>query len=265
MIDVHIHTRHSFDSSELPQNYINAAISNGVPTIGFSEHYDYDAFLDGADITLCDLDAYVADINSLRKTNTNTDILCGIEFGYTGIAVPTYKKLTQNYPFDYVINSVHTLPARGDSYFPSFFTGRTIRQSYIDYFNAVLASVKADYDFQIIGHIGYVSRYCKGENSKINYKDYAEIFDEILKEIINRGKCLEINTSSGEEGSDFLPDKDVIERYLQLGGNKLSFASDAHKSCDYLRKSQLVKSYLTSIGIKQLCYFKSRNCIYYDI
>jgi histidinol-phosphatase (PHP family) len=160
---------------------------------------------------------------------------------------------------------VHTLPNRGDSYFPQFFKGKTIRQSYLDYFNAVLESVKADLDYQIIGHIGYVSRYCKGENSKIKYADYSEIFDEILKEIIKRDKCLEINTSSGEAGSDFLPDKDVIERYLALGGKNLSFASDAHKAGDYLRKVGKVEDYLRATGVKKLCYYKAKKCVYYDI
>jgi histidinol-phosphatase (PHP family) len=192
-------------------------------------------------------------------------VLCGIEFGYSKAASLQYKKLADEYPFDYIINSVHTLPGRGDSYYPAFFDGKTIRQSYLDYFNAVLASVKADFDYQIIGHIGYVSRYCKGENSKIRYCDYSEIFDEILKEIINRDKCLEINTSSANAGSDFLPDCDVVEQYLKLGGKKLSFASDAHKACDYLRKESIVKKYLKSIGIDKLCYYENRKCVYYDI
>jgi histidinol-phosphatase (PHP family) len=265
MIDIHIHSRFSFDSEELPENYIAKAQQLNIPVIGFSEHYDYDALLDGADIALADLPEYVAYINNLKRRKIYPKVLCGIEFGYSAAASERYKTLAEEYNFDYIINSVHTLPGRGDSYFSTFFDGKTVRQSYLDYFNAVLASVKADFDYQIIGHIGYVSRYCKGENSKINYCDYSEIFDEILTEIIKRDKCLEINTSSGNAGSEFLPDCDVIERYLKLGGKKLSFASDAHRVGDYLRKEQIVKDYLKSIGVSKLCYYENRKCVFYDI
>jgi histidinol-phosphatase (PHP family) len=266
MIDIHIHTRFSHDSKELPENYINAANERKIPVIGFSEHYDYDAILDNdQNVWLCDIASYYSYYKKLKEQFKTPDILFGIEFGYRDNATFEYKRLTKDYPFDYIINSVHTLPNRGDSFYPSFFAGRSIHQSYLDYFNAVLDSVKADYDYQIIGHIGYVSRYCKGENTKINYVDYSEIFDEILKEIIKRDKCLELNTSTRDAGSDFLPDKDVVERYLELGGNKLSFAGDAHRAEDYLRSEQKVEEFLKSIGIKKMCYYKQRKCVYYDI
>lgn len=262
--DIHLHTRFSFDSSEEPENFINKARTLGVPAVGFTEHYDLDAVGDEG-YTLSDVASYMDEYARLRKQFPETEILRGIELGYDGRFVGEYKKLVEKYPFDYVINSVHTLPGRGDSYYPRFFEGTTVRKAYLDYFNAVLASVRADYDFQIIGHIGYVSRYCKGENAKIKYCDYAEIFDEILNEIISRGKCLEINTSSGEAGCDFLPDKDVIERYLSLGGTRLSFASDAHSAGKYLNKADKVTAFLKSLGVKQMCYFKDRKCIFYDI
>jgi histidinol-phosphatase (PHP family) len=265
MIDIHIHAQFSFDSSELAENYIERAKQLNIPVIGFSEHYDYDAVLDGADIKLADIPAYINNVQRLKGMYSSPQILSGIEFGYSKAAASRYKQIESSYPFDYIINSVHTVSGRGDSYYPEFFRGSSIRQAYLEYFNAVLQSIKVDYDYQIIGHIGYVSRYAKGENTKIKLCDYSEIYDEILKEIIARDKCLEINTSSGDAGSDFLPDKDVIERYLALGGKKLSFASDAHRADDYLRKVIIVKDYLTSIGVSKLCYYKNRNCVFYDI
>lgn len=265
MIDIHLHTRFSFDSKEEPENFIGKANSLGIKSLGFSEHYDYDAFLDGADISLCDVPAYAAYLNKLRENYPDTEILFGIELGYSPAAEEEFRKLTNRYPFDYVINSVHTLPGRGDCYYPRFFDGITLRQAYTDYFNAVLASVKADYDYQIVGHIGYVSRYCKGENALIKYYDYSEIFDEILKEIIKRDKCLEINTSTGEANCDFFPDKDIIIRYLQLGGEKLSFASDAHSAEKYRKGADKVKQFLSAEGVSELCYFKNRQCLFYKI
>lgn len=265
MIDIHVHSRFSFDSEENPENYIRTAQELCVPVLGFSEHYDYDAFLDGADIGLTDINAYLNYINKVKSAVNTPEILCGIEFGYSEKATPEYKKTAEKYPFDYIINSVHTLPDRGDCYFDEFFKGKTIRELYYDYFNAVLQSVKADYDYQIIGHIGYVSRYRTGEGTKILYKDYSDILDEILKEIIKRDKCLEINSSRGSSGSRFLPDFDVIERYVKLGGSKLSFGSDAHRTENYLKNSAELRNFLKSIGVETLYYYKKRQPISYKI
>ncbi|MDE7401690.1 MAG: histidinol-phosphatase HisJ family protein, partial [Clostridia bacterium] len=205
-----MHTKFSFDSQEDMENYVCAAKRAGIPAIGFSEHYDYDAVLDGENISVADIQKYKNAVSALRGKFSTPEILFGIEFGYRDISVSKYRELNEKYDFDYVINSVHTLKGRGDCFHDRFFEGRTLKESYYDYFHAVLESVKADFDYQIIGHVGYVSRYRTGENSQILYDDFSEIIDEILREIINRDKCLEINTSTGKSASCFLPDKDII-------------------------------------------------------
>ncbi len=265
LIDIHLHSGFSFDSSEKISNYIEKARESGVPALGFSEHYDYDAVLDGADIALCDIPKYTEYVKGLRENIASPEILCGIEFGYRDISVEQYRRLISEYNFDYVINSVHTLPERGDCFHERFFAGRSIQECYRDYFKAVLESVNADFDYQIVGHLGYVSRYRSGCNSKINYSDFSDILDEILKCIIARDKCLEINASVGKTGGLSLPDTDVIVRYLQLGGKKLSFGSDAHSVKDYLRNSTAVVTFLKSAGVHEMYYYKHRKPIAYKI
>ena len=266
MVDVHLHTKFSFDSEEEPENYLSKAVKLKLNAIGFSEHYDYDAFLDGEkDVTLADLDSYTSYINYLKLNHPEIEILQGIEFGYRKEAVSQYVKLISQYQFDYVINSLHTLPNRGDCYHDKFFAGKTLKESYSDYFKGVLESVNADYDYQIIGHVGYVCRYRKGNEAKIIYADFADILDEILKAIIAKDKCLEINTSNGVSGCTFLPDKDIIKRYLELGGKLLSFGSDAHAADRFHRNGDLLKDYLKQLGVKELYYYKQRQPIAYKI
>ncbi len=265
LIDIHLHSRFSFDSEENPEKYIVKAKESGVPVIGFSEHYDYDAFLDGADISLADIQEYSACLSEYKKICEDPHILFGIEFGYSKAAVEKYKTLAERYNFDYIINSVHTLPNRGDSYYPRYFEGLTTRRAYENYFNAVLESVDAPFDYQIIGHIGYVSRYNDAPDKRIIYADYKSIIDEILLRMISKGKCLEINTSSGKSGCDFLPDRDILIRYCELGGELMSFGSDAHKCPDYARKEELLAGFLREIGVKKLYYYKNRKPVAYDI
>jgi len=265
MIDVHLHTRFSFDSEEEPENYIKIARKTGVNVIGFSEHYDYDAYLDGENITLADVPAYFENAQKLKTANPDVDILCGIEFGYRKDALSKYRELLKKYPFDYVINSLHTLPNRGDCYHDKFFAGKTLKDAYTDYFNGVLESVKADYDYQIVGHIGYACRYRKVDGAAIKYADFADVLDEILKEIIHREKCLEINTSNGVGGCTYLPDTDIISRYVELGGKFISFGSDAHTADKFCRNAVNLKEFLKSLGVTTLYYYNNRKPVAYKI
>lgn len=261
MTDLHIHTDFSFDSEEKMQNYVRDA-AKGDKAVGFSEHYDYDVILSG-DKTAClpDLSAYFTEADRLSKAYPSVKILKGIELGYCAEAVPHYKSLLKDNNFDYAILSVHTLAGRGDCYYPAFYDGMTREQAYSAYLRAVLESVRTDLDFQIVGHIGYVARYAPYKDKRLGYKDFPELFDEILKTIIARGLCLEINTSSKGAEGDFLPDVSVIERYIALGGVNFTFGSDAHSLQRYRDGEKLVRQFLLSHGVNEICRFENRISI----
>lgn len=266
MVDIHLHSKFSFDSREEQLNYVNAAKDRGIKVLGFSEHYDYDAFLDGEkDITLCDIEKYSENILKLRRENADVDILFGIEFGYRNEAIPHYNALISRYGFDYVINSVHTLKGRGDCYHDAFFEGQPLEKSYGEYLNAVLESVNSDLDYDIVGHIGYVSRYRKGEDAALLYEKFSSVIDDILHSVIEKGKCLEVNTSCGTSKSEFLPDASIIERYLALGGKLISFGSDAHRADDYLRNDKRFIQFMTAHGVSELYYYRRRRPIAYPL
>lgn len=265
MIDLHIHTQISYDSRENAENYILEALSRSDTALGFSEHYDYDVFLGDNGFKLPSLEEIDEKVSSLNAKYKELKILKGIELGYCAKAVAHYERiLSENY-FDYAICSVHTLEGRGDCWFPEFFDGLSLREAYEKYFDAVLESVRSDFGFSVVGHIGYVSRNAPYVDRKVVYSEFAEIIDEILREIIARGLSLEINTSVGGSGSVFIPDIDVIDRYLELGGVNLTFGSDAHKSNDYKRNADKVKKYLLSRGVKSLCYYENREIKRYTI
>ncbi len=260
MTDLHIHTRASFDSEEDPAVYIAEAEKRGEKYLGFSEHYDYDVIADGGKIGLADIGGCFSVIDGLQKT-ADVKILKGAELGYSAGAVAKYKQILKDYAFDYTILSVHTLSGRGDCYFPEFFAGLSARRAYTDYFQAVLESVRSDIDFDILGHVGYVSRNAPYDERRIIYSQFKDILDEILKETIARGVCLEINTSVGKSGATFIPDVDVLDRFLELGGKYLTFGSDAHRAAKYLYRSEEVKNFLSSRGVDGLYRVENRKKI----
>lgn len=258
MTDLHLHTLFSHDSEEQAENYVIAAINAGAASLGFSEHYDYDVCLEGGDeCPLPDLSAYSEKISALKAEYPAIKILKGVELGFSPDAVPHYNKLLKEGNFDYSILSVHTVKGRGDCFFPKFFEGLSLREAYGAYFKAVLESVRSDINYNIVGHIGYVERYAPYADKRIAYGEFADILDEILKVIISRDKCLEINTSAKGTDGITLPNTEIIDRYIALGGKNFSLGSDAHSAKRYAENFSAVKSLLLSRGITYTCRFEA--------
>ena len=155
------------------------------------------------------------------------------------------------YSPDFIINSVHTCDG-ADCWYESYFSGKDRRTAYSRYLMRVIRSLSAPYPYDIVAHVGYVSRNAPYADAKLNYCEFSELYDEILRGVISRGKILEVNASARGAGSAFLPDCDVLARYAELGGTKLSFASDAHELSAIARGGDGVAAALKKLGFTRL-------------
>ena len=87
-----------------------------------------------------------------------------------------------------------------------------------------------------------------------------DTIDEILKLLINNGKGLEINTSSFKYGTGtWLPRRSILSRYLNLGGEILTFGSDAHDPFYYQYHFNDAVEFARSIGFRYYCKFHQRK------
>jgi histidinol-phosphatase (PHP family) len=189
----------------------------------------------------------------------------GAEFGYSPEASDMYSDINAKYPnLDIVINSVHTVNCR-DAYFPDFFDGLSKESAYLSYLDAVKNSIDAPYDYNVIAHIGYVTRNAPYLDKAMKYNDYKDIIDEILLNIINKNKALEVNSRSVSHDSPFMPSKEILVRYKELKGEMVTFASDAHIAADAGKGYKDVTDFLTKIGYKHLTAFVQRKPVFYDI
>ena len=115
-----------------------------------------------------------------------------------------------------------------DCYHEVYFDGKSKREAYEQYLLAVLDSVKAKYDFDVITHIGYVCRKAPFDDRDMNYCEFADIIDSILKEIISRGVSLELNSHNRGTNTPFLPYLSIVQRYIELGGSEFTFWFRCH-------------------------------------
>ena len=227
-IDSHLHTSFSADSDTPPELQIERAIALGMPALCITDHQDFDGPPDVMDFTF-DTAAYRKTLLSLREQYQNRiDLRIGVELGLqTDIPTDLVSYVSAS-SFDFIIGSTHFCDGM-DPYYPIFFEGRSEEEAYRSYFEEELKNITAYDCFDVAGHLDFVVRYGPNQNTYYSYEKYQDVFDEILKILIEKGKGIECNTAGYKAGLGHPhPTEAMLKRYRKLGGEILTIGSDAH-------------------------------------
>lgn len=228
--DCHMHSNFSADSKTPMETMILQGIQQGLQGICFTEHYDpyYPKTPDNL-IFSVDFPSYIETFFSLKEKYQKQIQLClGVEFGLQPHLAKPFHELISNYPFDFIIGSSHVINGC-DPYYPDFFKSREESAGYLEYFESTLENMKHITDFDSYGHLDYIVRYGPNKNRNYSYAKYADVFDEILKQLIKLQIAMEINTGGFHYGlGEPNPCTDIIRRYRELGGELITIGADAH-------------------------------------
>ncbi|MCR5719983.1 MAG: histidinol-phosphatase HisJ family protein [Lachnospiraceae bacterium] len=231
--DCHMHSHHSGDSEAPMKDMIEQSIALNFKTICFTEHMDMD-FVESPGVTK---ETFLLDVNSYRKElmelkdfySSKIKVIFGVEVGLQPHIVKENSTFVKENNFDFVIGSSH-LCNKKDPYLASFFENRSDEEGYREYFESEYDNILVNDCFDVYGHLDYVVRYGASKDTNYSYNKYSDIFDMILKALIERQKGIEVNTSGLAKGlRSFHPSIDVLKRYKELGGEILTVGSDAHK------------------------------------
>lgn len=253
MIDTHTHTMYSADSQEIPERLIEAAINKGIKYLAITDHVDRDYLFSDRQTRQIVMEDYIPHIKCLKeKYQDRIYLAIGAEFGYAEPANNMYLDIHRLYPeLDIIINSVHTVNGK-DAYFVEFFRDIDKVSAYSSYLEAIKRSLDVPYQYDVVSHLGYITRNAPYPDKAMYYDEYRDRLDEILKTIVAKGKALEVNTRSLSHNSPFMPSLEIINRYKELGGVYLTFGSDAHQCHQVGNGYDKVKEYLKSIGYKYI-------------
>lgn len=81
-----------------------------------------------------------------------------------------------------------------------------------------------------------------------------DVIEAILREIISSGKGIEINTGSLYRGMDYAhPHIEILKLYKELGGEILTFGSDAHDNIHLGYSFSDAAKLAKSLGFKYYC------------
>ena len=260
--DSHIHTSFSGDSEADPELMIRRAQDLGLSGICITDHLDYD-YPKEPDLFLLPLDEYAACLPRLKqKYKSQITIGFGIEIGLQPHLARIHSQITASNTFDFVIASSHT--AQGmDPYYCEYFSGISQEEAYIKYFSSILENLSCFSDFDVYGHLDYVTRYGNPPVPAYTYPSCQKLIDDILKKLISMEKGLEINTGGFSSACrQENPHGEILKRYYELGGRIITAGSDAHSPEEISRNFHRASELLRNCGFKEYCYFTKRSPVF---
>lgn len=257
-IDYHMHTCFSGDSEADPREHVKQAIALGLDEICFTDHRDFEYPIDVFEL---DVDTYYQTIMALKEEFKDQIIIkWGIEIGLDMNHQDKINELTNQYPFDFVIGSIHVIN-HTEFYYGEFFTGLSKEEAHRYFFEETLRCVQNFDCFNVLGHLDYIMRYGPYEDRMVEHTKYQDIIDEIFKALIAKGKGIEINTSGyALNGNCGFPNFDQVKRYYDLGGRIITIGTDSHTSDRVGQHVNDVKEKLEQIGFKDISTFTKRKC-----
>lgn len=261
LFDTHTHSNFSHDGVPPLETLVKAAIGRGLKYLAVTDHCDKDCVaLPGFDwVRQIDLEGRKPEMTALKRKYADEIFLAdSLEYGYAPEADAMYLEVQNSYPTDYVINSVHLVEGV-DVYFREFFEKRSKQRAYTAYLEAVRASVDAPYDYDAIGHLGYIARCATYADKKLIYSDFADLIDDILKAVIAKGKALEVNTSSKGTKCDLFHDTTILKRYRSLGGELITLGSDAHDPSRLCADFDEASAAILSAGFRYAFVYKNHK------
>jgi histidinol-phosphatase (PHP family) len=236
--DYHIHTGMCRHAEGEPREYIERALELGMTAMGFTDHLP---FLGGweprHDLTddwampLDELDDYVTLIQDLaREYAQDVRIVLGIEADFIPETVEDTAAVLAQYPFEYVIGSVHIVGDRFGFDHPEM-EGRLdaygIGRIHLESLDLTRQAAESGL-FDVAGHLDHAAKFGPPEDAEA----VAAAASAALRAVEAAGMALEINTGGLRKpiGRAF-PAPALLAEANGLG-IPLVLGSDAHRPGD---------------------------------
>ena len=203
------------------------ALAIGLPALAFTEHADFAIVHEGQHSV--DIAGYLDAVERCRVKFKSLRILTGVELGEPHWFPRETAEVLAAAPLDQVHGSIHCIRLDGDLLDASQFRtheGIDFPRAVREYFRETLAMVESGQPFETLAHIDYPKRYWLDGAAPYREQDYEEEIRAILSAAARTGRVLEVNTTRGDM---LCPDITVVRWWRELGGQAVSYGSDAHQ------------------------------------
>lgn len=252
MLDMHIHLTGHEDRLATAENireFLDQAQRVGLREIGFADH---DYYYKDLDLPL---------IRKVAEEYPDLKVSIGLEVDYRPEDEAKIKTLVEQFPFDFVIGSVHEmngwvfdLPEEEPVHRQK--DPDTIYTEYFEWVEMAAASGL----FTMIGHFDLIKLF--GVRPRT---DVLRLADAALTTIQKNGLVMELNTAGRYKPvGEYYPELKILQE-IKRRGIAMTLGSDAHRAEHVGRDLDMAAQLLKDLGVKELVGFKQRQKTYYPL
>jgi histidinol-phosphatase (PHP family) len=228
------------------------ALQIGLPAIAFTEHADWVTIHEGQ--RSVDIHAYLEAVERCRRQFKGLQILTGVELGEPHWFPEETAALLGAGRLDRVLGSVHCVRIGGSPVDASQFRALApdpAKEAIREFFRETLALVESTQPFEVLAHLDYPKRYWPEGIGPYREEDFEVELRDILVAAKKRGLVIEANTTRGDGGEQrFCPGLKVLRWWHEVGGEAVSFGSDAHDPDKIAGGFELATQIVQAAGFK---------------
>ena len=256
--DYHMHSV-SPDARVPMEDMCQAAIDKGLTEVALTDHYEF--YAHGIHRKFFHEEYLKMYWDSLERCRERfagqLTIKSGMEFGQLHLTREEAFNIIRNHPFDYLIGSVHKIENVDVSKME--YTDVTVPQITESYYRHLI-ELSAYGEYDCLGHIDLIKRHLVRCGFPVEYEKYESYIDQILKNVISRGKGIEVNTSGIRQGAgEPMPGLRTLKRYKELGGEIVTVGSDSHKPADVAADFEEAAKLLVQAGFDHVTAYERRR------
>jgi histidinol-phosphatase (PHP family) len=235
----------------------NGAIENGVSEIGFTDHYDLHHNEECRDYLK--IDSWITELERVRAAFDGRLIIrAGIELGEPHIFQNEARAMLARYPFDYTLGSLHWV-GEEHVFDPAYFKKRPPKEAFRLFFEELERMTRLG-GFEILSHFDVIARTAYFVYGSYDPREHEACIRPVLKNCIERGIALDINTKGlRTKMGQLTPNEDILRWYVEMGGERVTLGSDAHDPHNVGAGCVQALHAAQAAGLKHLTYFEKRK------
>jgi histidinol-phosphatase (PHP family) len=231
-LDAHLHTTLSPDSDVPIDVFAEQAIARGIDELAITDHVDFEPNAPAYGYTTFEQRERIVREAAERWGPRGVAIRFGVEITYDRSWEGEIRQHLARHAYDFTIGSVHD---RVESPFAprnvaSWVAGRALAEIVAPAFDEVLAAARSGL-FDALGHLDVVKRYLFPHVTPAHLAGAPELYEPILRALVDSGTALEVNTSGlRHPAGETYPSAAIVARFRELGGERVTVGSDAHRA-----------------------------------
>jgi histidinol-phosphatase (PHP family) len=266
-LDSHLHTHLSPDSDVLIDVYAAAALERGIAELAITDHVDFEP---GAPAfgyaTFADRERMVRQAAE-RWGPQGVAIRFGAELTYDRTWEADIRDHLARHTYDFTIGSVHdrVVSPYAANRVQRWVEGRSLPEIVAPAFEEVEAAARSGL-FDALGHLDVVKRYLHPFVSREALAAAPELYEPILRALVESGTALEINTSGLRHPvGETYPSAAVVCRFREMGGRAITVGSDAHRAEHFGWALADGYQYALDGGFRVLTFRRGGDSVFVDI